>query len=118
MAHSMDSFTGKIALMTGGTSGIGRATAVAFARAGASVVALGRRQREGEKTIDLVREAGGDGIFIGGDLAREADVIAAIDHALSRFGQIDFAANCAGVDLNRNLVELPRPISMRSSMPM
>jgi NAD(P)-dependent dehydrogenase (short-subunit alcohol dehydrogenase family) len=101
----MDSFTGKIGFVTGGTSGIGRATAVAFARAGASVVAVGRRQAEGQKTLDLVREARGDGIFVGVDLAREVDVIGAIDHALSRFGQIDFAVNCAGVDVNRNLVD-------------
>ena len=101
----MDSFKGKVAFVTGGTSGIGRAAAAAFARAGTSVVAVGRRHPEGQKTLDLMREAGGDAIFIGVDLAREADVIGAIERALSHFGHIDFAANCAGIDLNRNLVD-------------
>ena len=101
----MHSFKGKIAFVTGGTSGIGRATAVAFARAGALVAVVGRREAEGQKTLDLLQEAGGDGNFVMVDLKREADVIGAIEHAVSRFGQIDFAANCAGVDLNAGLVD-------------
>jgi NAD(P)-dependent dehydrogenase (short-subunit alcohol dehydrogenase family) len=101
----MDSFKGKAAFVTGGTSGIGRATAIAFARAGALVAVVGRRAAEGQETLDLLRDAGGDGIFIAVDLAREKDVMEAIEQACSRFGQIDFAANCAGIDLNANLVD-------------
>jgi NAD(P)-dependent dehydrogenase (short-subunit alcohol dehydrogenase family) len=53
----MDSFKGKTAFVTGGTSGMGRATAVAFARAGAFVAIIGRRAPEGQRTLDLMREA-------------------------------------------------------------
>jgi NAD(P)-dependent dehydrogenase (short-subunit alcohol dehydrogenase family) len=67
----MDSYKGKVAFVTGGTSGMGRATAVAFAQAGALVAITGRREAEGERTLDLIREVGGDGIFIAADLARE-----------------------------------------------
>ena len=101
----MDSFKGKTAFVTGGTSGIGRAAAVAFVRAGTSVAVVGRRAAEGQKSLDLLRDVGGDGIFITVDLACEADVIRAIEQASARFGQIDFAANCAGADINSDLVE-------------
>src|SRR5713101_3174091 len=55
---------GKVGIVTGGTSGIGRDTAVLFAKAGAKVVVAGRRESEGKETIDLVRAAGGDGLFV------------------------------------------------------
>lgn len=101
----MDSFKGKTAFVTGGTSGIGRAAAVAFARAGTSVAVVGRRAAEEQKSLDLLRDVGGDGIIITVDLVCEADVIRAIEQASARFGQIDFAANCAGADINSDLVE-------------
>jgi NAD(P)-dependent dehydrogenase (short-subunit alcohol dehydrogenase family) len=94
----MESHQGKVAFVTGGTSGMGRAAAVAFAQAGALVAIIGRREAEGERTLRLMRDVGGDGIFIAADLAREADVRGAIEQACTQFGQIDFAANCAGVD--------------------
>jgi NAD(P)-dependent dehydrogenase (short-subunit alcohol dehydrogenase family) len=58
-------FEGKVAIVTGGTSGIGRETSVAFAKAGAKVVVAGRRDAEGAETVDLIRKAGGDGLFVG-----------------------------------------------------
>src|ERR1700690_345220 len=64
---------GKIALVTGGTSGIGRDTAVLFARAGTKVVVAGRREREGSETIDLIRAAGGDGLFVKTDVSKDSD---------------------------------------------
>jgi NAD(P)-dependent dehydrogenase (short-subunit alcohol dehydrogenase family) len=92
----MSNFTGKIALVIGGTSGIGRATAIAFAQEGASVVVAGRRQTEGEETIRLVKEAGGDGVFVETDVTQEADVQAMVEKTIATFGHLDFAFNNAG----------------------
>jgi NAD(P)-dependent dehydrogenase (short-subunit alcohol dehydrogenase family) len=70
----MTDFAGKTILVSGATSGIGRATAIAFAKAGAMVVAVGRRAREGQETLDLIREAGGEAAFRPLDVGIEADV--------------------------------------------
>ena len=88
---------GRVALVTGGTSGIGRATAVAFARAGANVVVAGRRESEGHETVRLAREAGAEASFFRADVSREADVRALVDHTVQRFGRLDIAFNNAGV---------------------
>jgi NAD(P)-dependent dehydrogenase (short-subunit alcohol dehydrogenase family) len=101
----MKSFAGKVVMVTGATSGIGQATAVAFAKAGASVVALGRRAAEGQATIDQVRRTGSDGIFVQTDIASEVEVVKAIAAALTRFGKIDCAANCAGIDTSKGLLD-------------
>lgn len=93
----MSSFAGKVALVTGGTSGIGRATAIAFAQNGAKVAIAGRRKTEGEETLQRVKEAGGDGMFIETDVSQEADVQTMIDTIISTFGRLDFAFNNAGV---------------------
>jgi len=89
---------GKVVLITGGTSGIGRSTAVAFARRGARVVVTGRREAEGEQTVRLVREAGSDGHFLSGDVSREADVRAMVQGTLDRYGRLDYAFNNAGFE--------------------
>jgi NAD(P)-dependent dehydrogenase (short-subunit alcohol dehydrogenase family) len=65
---------GKVALVTGGTSGIGRETAVLFAKAGVKVVVAGRREVEGEETVELLRAAGGDGLFVKADVSKSAEV--------------------------------------------
>lgn len=70
----MKRFKGKIALVTGATSGIGRATALAFAREGARVAVSGRRDNEGEETVRLVHEAGSEGIFVKTDVTIESEV--------------------------------------------
>jgi NAD(P)-dependent dehydrogenase (short-subunit alcohol dehydrogenase family) len=70
----MARFDGMVALVTGATSGIGRATALAFANAGAKVVAAGRREQAGAETVQLIRMAGGDATFVRTDVGVEADV--------------------------------------------
>lgn len=88
----------KVALITGGTSGIGRETAVLFAKAGAKVVMSGRRAAEGNETIDLVRAAGGEGLFVQGDVSKTADVEALVAKTVEKFGRLDVAFNNAGVE--------------------
>jgi len=92
------SFENKIALVTGGTTGIGRATAVAFARAGAKVVVSGRRETEGEETVRLIKKTGGDGLFVRADVSRETDVRALVEKTVAAFGRLDAAFNNAGVE--------------------
>jgi len=89
---------GKVGLVTGGTSGIGRETAVLFAKAGAKVVISGRREREGEETIELVRVAGGDGLFVKADVSKAYEVDALVQKAVEKFGRLDVAFNNAGIE--------------------
>jgi NAD(P)-dependent dehydrogenase (short-subunit alcohol dehydrogenase family) len=89
---------GKIALVTGGTSGIGRDTAILFAKAGAKVLVAGRREPEGEETVELVRAAGGDGLFVKTDVSKAFEVEALIQKAVERFGRLDIAFNNAGIE--------------------
>src|SRR5277367_4441309 len=89
---------GKVGLVTGGTSGIGRATAVLFAKAGAKVVVAGRREPEGRETIELVRAAGGDGLFVKADMSKPSEVDALIQKVVERFGRLDVAFNNAGIE--------------------
>src|SRR5450432_2447626 len=88
----------KIALVTGGTSGIGRDTAVLFAKAGAKVVVAGRREPEGMETVELIRAAGGDGLFVKTDVAKTADVQALVRKTVDKFGRLDVAFNNAGIE--------------------
>ena len=89
-------FEAKVALVTGGGSGIGRATAIAFAREGAKVVVSGRRQEPLDETVRLIVGAGGEGIAVAGDIAVEADVEEMVATAVERFGGLDVAVNNAG----------------------
>jgi NAD(P)-dependent dehydrogenase (short-subunit alcohol dehydrogenase family) len=85
----MSSLTGKIALVTGGTSGIGRESAIAFAEEGAKVVVTGRRAEQGAETIRLVEEAGGEGFFVQMDVKNEADIERTIKEIKTRYGRLD-----------------------------
>jgi NAD(P)-dependent dehydrogenase (short-subunit alcohol dehydrogenase family) len=89
---------GKVGLVTGGTSGIGRDTAVLFAKAGVKVVVAGRRELEGNETIELVRAAGGDGLFVKTDVSKAAEVDALVQKTVERFGRLDIAFNNAGIE--------------------
>ena len=88
-------FTGKVALITGGASGIGRATALTFARAGARVVLVDRDRDQGEAAA---REIGQDARFVGADVTRAADVQAYVQAALGAHGRIDCFFNNAGIE--------------------
>ena len=89
---------GKVALVTGGTSGIGRDTAILFAKAGAKVAIAGRREAEGQETVELVRAAGGDGVFVRADVSKASEVEALIKNTVERFGRLDVAFNNAGIE--------------------
>ena len=90
----------KVAIITGGTSGIGRETAVLFAEQGAKVVVAGRREAEGKETVDLMRKAGGDGMFVKADVTKAADVQALVQKTVEKFGRLDTAFNNAGIEGN------------------
>ncbi len=87
-----------VVLITGALTGIGRATALAFANAGARVVAVGRREAEGKALQAELRALGTDAAFIQADVRSEADVRNMVDQAVARFGRLDAAVNCAGTE--------------------
>jgi NAD(P)-dependent dehydrogenase (short-subunit alcohol dehydrogenase family) len=89
---------GKVALVTGGASGIGRATAVAMAREGARLAVVDRAEEGASATVDLINAAGGQAIAIGGDVTREDDVAAMVARTVVAFGQINCAFNNAGIN--------------------
>jgi len=91
-------FAGKVALVTGGTSGIGKATAIAFARAGAKVVLTGRREKEGAQVVDEIKNFGGEAAFVRADVAKDGDVKKMVDVTVDKFGKLDVAFNNAGVE--------------------
>jgi len=94
----MNEFQGKVAVVTGGTSGIGRAAAIAYAQEGAKVVVAGRRAAEGEETVRLVHAQGGEAIFVPTDVAQESQVKNLIERTLEHFARLDFAFNNAGIE--------------------
>src|SRR5262245_56657344 len=93
-----ESLTGKVALVTGGGSGIGRASALTFAREGAQVVVSDIVVAGGEETVRLVKEAGGEARFIRADVSRAAEVEALIQQTVSAYGRLDYAHNNAGIE--------------------
>jgi NAD(P)-dependent dehydrogenase (short-subunit alcohol dehydrogenase family) len=88
---------GKTALVTGGASGIGRATAVAMAREGARVAVADLTEESAATTVALINAAGGQAIAIGGNVAIEADVAAMLARTIAAFGRLDCAFNNAGI---------------------
>ncbi len=87
---------GRVALVTGGSSGIGRATALAFAREGAKVAIGNRRIAEGEETVRMVQEAGGNAILVETDVTKASDVETLVNKTVEQYGRLDCAFNNAG----------------------
>jgi NAD(P)-dependent dehydrogenase (short-subunit alcohol dehydrogenase family) len=94
----MKTLENKVALVTGGTSGIGRATAIALGAAGAKVVFSGRRESEGEDTANLIRQSGAECLFVRSDVSSEADVKALIEKTVASYGRLDVVFNNAGIE--------------------
>ena len=110
-------FQGKVALVTGGASGIGKVTARIFAREGAKVVvSTDKNIKGGEETVSLIKEAGGEAIFVKCDVSRAAEVEAMVDKCVQTYGRLDYAFNNAGIgpDGRRvpvvNIVDCPEEI--------
>ncbi len=97
-SESGGALQGKVALITGGTTGIGRDTAVLFAREGGKVVITGRRETEGNETVALAKAAGGECLFVKSDVAKVADVQLAVQKTVEKFGRLDVAFNNAGIE--------------------
>lgn len=87
---------GKVALITGGSSGIGRATAEAFAAQGAQVVIASRGQERGEAVAEAIRAAGGEAVWLPADVSQAEQVEALVAEVVRRFGRLDCAFNNAG----------------------
>jgi NAD(P)-dependent dehydrogenase (short-subunit alcohol dehydrogenase family) len=91
-------FKNKVAIVTGGSFGIGRATALAFAKEGAKVVVVD--WKENSETIDLIKKSGGEALFIKCDVSKSSDVQAMVEKTIATFGRLDYAFNNAGIEGN------------------
>ena len=98
---------GKAGLVTGAASGIGRACAIRFGQEGAKVVVadLERARAGGEETVEAIRAAGGEAVFVACDVARSEDCAAAVREVVERYGRLDYAHNNAGIGVHKLLHE-------------
>src|SRR5213078_1439394 len=94
----MADLKGKVGIVTGGGTGIGKATALAMARAGAALVIGNRDAIKGEEVVQLIRQGGGRAVFQRTDVSKPADVKALVERAVAEFGRLDVAFNNAGMD--------------------
>ncbi len=97
-ANQNGSFAGKVAFVTGAGGGIGRATALAFAREGAGVVVADVSEQGNQETARMIEEVGGRALAIRCDVTRAEDVKAALDATIETFGRLDAAFNNAGIE--------------------
>ncbi|NER08871.1 MAG: SDR family oxidoreductase [Okeania sp. SIO3C4] len=97
--------SGKVALVTGASSGIGKATALAFAQAGAKVIVASRRVTEGQQTVRQICEGAGEAFFIKTDVSKAIEVEALLNKTVEIYGRLDFACNNAGVGIVSPLTE-------------
>lgn len=94
----MTEFEGKVALVTGGTSGIGQATALLFAKKGCKVVVAGRSAEKGKETFKLLSKANAEATFVQCDVSNSAEVKSLIQTTVEKYGRLDYACNNAGVE--------------------
>lgn len=95
------SFSGQVALVTGAANGIGRATAQAFASEGLKVVVSDVDVAGGEQTVELIRQAGGEALFVRCDVSRDAEVQALMTRVIEAYGRLDYAFNNAGIEIEK-----------------
>jgi len=89
-------FTDKVVIVTGGSSGIGRAAAIMFAKRGGKVVVAARRIKQSEETVRMIKEAGGEGMFVQTDVRIAAQVENMVKRTVEKYGRLDIAFNNAG----------------------
>jgi NAD(P)-dependent dehydrogenase (short-subunit alcohol dehydrogenase family) len=94
----MNSLRGKVALVIGGNSGLGKASALALAESGANVVIAARRVAEGDEVVQQLTDLGVGAAFVAVDVTREADLAAVVAATVEKFGRLDCAVNCAGLN--------------------
>jgi NAD(P)-dependent dehydrogenase (short-subunit alcohol dehydrogenase family) len=102
----MKELENKVAIVTGGTSGIGRAAAVALAAAGARVMVAARRESEGNETVKLAQNRGGEATFLQVDVTKEDDISRLVKETMDRYGKLDIAFNNAGVETLAPITEV------------
>jgi NAD(P)-dependent dehydrogenase (short-subunit alcohol dehydrogenase family) len=103
-------FEGKVAIVTGAGSGIGRASALAFAREGACVVCANRTAETGQAVVAAIEAEGNQALFIQTDVSLSSDVSRLVNETVSRFGRVDVLFNNAGVALGRPVLEMSEEI--------
>jgi NAD(P)-dependent dehydrogenase (short-subunit alcohol dehydrogenase family) len=102
----MSSMINRVAIVTGASSGIGRAAAIAFGKAGAKVVVVARREDKGQETVRLVQEAGSEAVFVQADVTKASDVEAMVKKTLEIYGRLDYAFNNAGSGTSGKIADL------------
>lgn len=102
----MSSMAGKVAIVTGASSGIGQATAIAFGKAGAKVVVVARRADKGGETVHQIQTAGGEAVFVQADVTKAADLDAMVKTTLDTYGRLDYAFNNAGSGTSGKIADL------------
>jgi NAD(P)-dependent dehydrogenase (short-subunit alcohol dehydrogenase family) len=103
-----ETFKGKVALVTGAGSGLGKATALTFVREGAKVIVADIDAKGGKETVEVIKKANGEAIFVKVDVVKEAEVEALVNKAVETYGRLDCAHNNVGIE------ELPTPFVERT----